>query len=61
MGHEDVSSFDIIDDRINRWIIRLRMFMHFHSFMKLLILYDNTFDFRFYIYFFILFHIKNKI
>lgn len=59
MGHEDVSSFDIIDDRINRSIIRLRMFMHFHSFMKLL--YDNTFDFRFYIYFFILFHIKNKI
>lgn len=61
MGHEDVSSFDIIDDRINRSIIRLRMFVHFHSFMELLILYDNTFDFRFYIYFFILFHIKNKI
>lgn len=61
MGHGDVSSFDIIDDRINRSIIRLRMFMHFHRFMKLLILYDNTFDFRFYIYFFILFHIKNKI
>lgn len=35
--------------------------MHFHSFMEVLIVYDNAFYFRFYVYFFILFHITNKI